>query len=137
MIFDSVQYSGYLSFNYGHFWGGDVCISLTRNSPLFFHRFQNIAHLLRQKNDYIWSFIVIKFPKNFSTKSTISQNSKIGKLFLHTFQKIVHLLGQKKSWLMVILALSQLRICRPPLPPPQFWSAFYGWWGVCYIVWDK
>ena len=19
-------------------------------------------------------------------------------------------------------------------PPPHFWSAFYGWWGVCYIV---
>jgi len=22
-------------------------------------------------------------------------------------------------------------------PPPHFWSDFYGWWGVCYIVWEK
>ena len=21
--------------------------------------------------------------------------------------------------------------------PPQFWSGFHGWWGVCCIVWEK
>ena len=73
-------------------------MKIAKIGKLFFHKVQNIAHLLGQKNiGHFWSFILANFLRNLSTKSTISQKIKIamvGKL-QNKFQNIAYLFERK------------------------------------------
>ena len=57
---------------------------------LFLHTFQNITHLLEEKNVVIYGDILVNFPRILSTNSTLVKKIKISNLYFHILTQFGH-----------------------------------------------